>query len=168
MFNNIKFKYVISDNWFSSKENMVDIKIKHQKDFVLPVKSNRTLALSVENKDKGNFISIESLRLEAGSTSDVYLRGLDFPVRLIKQVFTNKDGSCGELLLVSSDRELSFDEITAISQKRWKVEDFYKSVKSNAAFAKSPASTVRTLSNHCFAARIQLVSATGGLIPKNS
>ena len=27
----------------------------------MPVKSNRTLALSVENKDKGNFISIESL-----------------------------------------------------------------------------------------------------------
>jgi hypothetical protein len=48
-------------------------------------------------------------------------------------------------------RKLSFDEIAAISQKRWKVEDFYKSVKSNAAFAKSPASTVRTLSNHCFA-----------------
>jgi hypothetical protein len=59
--------------------------------------------------------------------------------------------SAGELLLVSSDRELSFDEITAISQKRWKVEEFYKSVKSNAAFAKSPASTVRTQSNHCFA-----------------
>ena len=79
-------------------------------------------------------------------------QGLDFPVRLIKQVFTNKDGSCGELFLVSSDRELSFDEITAISQKRWKVEDFYKSVKSNAAFAKLPASTVRTQGNHCFAA----------------
>ena len=43
-------------------------------------------------------------------------------MRLIKQVFTNKDGSYGELFLVSSDRELSFDEITAISQKRWKVD----------------------------------------------
>ena len=59
--------------------------------------------------------------------------------------------SAGELLLVSSDRELSFDEITVISQKRWKVEKFYKSVKSNAAFAKSPARTVSTQSNHCFA-----------------
>ena len=33
---------------------------------------------------------------------------------LIKQVFTNKDGSCGELLLLSSDMELSFDEIATI------------------------------------------------------
>jgi hypothetical protein len=59
--------------------------------------------------------------------------------------------SAGELMLVSSDRELSFDEIETISQKRWKVEEFYKSVKSNAAFAKSLASTMRTQSNHCFA-----------------
>ena len=48
--------------------------------------------------------------------------------------------------------ELSFDEIATIYQKRWKVEEFYKSVKSNASFAKSPASTVRTQGNHCFAA----------------
>jgi predicted ester cyclase len=52
--------------------------------------------------------------------------------------------SAGELFLVSSDRELSFDEITAISQKRWEVEEFYKSVNSNASFAKSPAGTMRT------------------------
>jgi len=55
--------------------------------------------------------------------------------------------SAGELLLVSSDRELSFDEITAISQKRWKVEGFYKSVKSNASFAKSPARTMSGTQN---------------------
>ena len=58
--NNIKFKYVISDSWFSSKDNMIDIKLKHQKGFVLPVKSNRTLALSGKDKHKGIFISIES------------------------------------------------------------------------------------------------------------
>jgi hypothetical protein len=46
---------------------MIDIKLKHQKDFVLPVKSNRSLALSEKDKHKGAFISIESLRLEAGS-----------------------------------------------------------------------------------------------------
>jgi len=30
-----------------------------------------------------------------------------------------------------------------------KIEEFYKSVKSNTSFAKSPASTVRTQGNHC-------------------
>ena len=71
----IKFKDVTSDNWFSSKEDMIDIKIKHKKDFVLPVKSNRTLAVSEQDRRECNFISIESLRLEAGYTSNVYLSG---------------------------------------------------------------------------------------------
>ena len=32
------------------------------------------------------------------------------------------------------------------------LKEFYKSVKSNTSFAKSPVSTVRTQGNHCFAA----------------
>ena len=39
----------------------------------------------------------------------------------------------------------------AIYQKRWKVEEYHKSLKSNASFAKSPTKTVRTQSNHIFA-----------------
>ena len=50
MLNNIKFKHVILDRWFSIKDNMIDIKIKHQNDFVLLVKSKRILTLGEENK----------------------------------------------------------------------------------------------------------------------
>ena len=56
------------------------------------------------------------------------------------------------LELYSEDLIISSSQTTAIYQKRWKVEEFYKSVKSNASFAKSSASTVRTQGNHCFAA----------------
>ncbi len=52
---------MISDSCFSSKDNRIDIKLKHQKDFVLPVKSNRTLALSEKDKNKGIFIFISRL-----------------------------------------------------------------------------------------------------------
>ena len=52
IFKNIKFKYVILDRWFSVKDNVIDIKIKHQNDFVLLVKSKRILTLSEENKIK--------------------------------------------------------------------------------------------------------------------
>ena len=38
-----------------------------------------------------------------------------------------------------------------IYQKRWKVEVYHKSLKSNASFAKSPTKTIRTQSNHFFA-----------------
>ena len=67
------------------------------------------------------------------------------------QVFTNKDGSQGVVYLVTSDTTLSGSDIQAIYQKRWKVEEYHKSVKSNACFAKSPTKTVRTQSNHIFA-----------------
>lgn len=36
-------------------------------------------------------------------------------------------------------------------QKLWQVEVIHKSLKSNAAFAKSPAHGVRTKANHLFA-----------------
>lgn len=37
-------------------------------------------------------------------------------------------------------------------QKRWKVEEFHKSLKSNAALSKSPTKTIKTQANHIFMA----------------
>ena len=76
---------------------------------------------------------------------------MDFPLLLCKQVFTNRDGSQGILYLVSSDLNLSDSQMQRIYQKRWKVEVYHKSLKSNASFAKSPTKTIRTQSNHFFA-----------------
>ncbi len=42
----------------------------------------------------------------------------------------------------------------AVYKKRWKIEEFHKSLKSNAAFAKSPTKRVRTQSNHFFASLV--------------
>ena len=70
---------------------------------------------------------------------------------LTKQVFTNKDESQGELYLVCSDLNLNRVQIQTIYQKRWKVEVFHKSIKSNTSFAKSPTRLERTQSNHFFA-----------------
>jgi IS4 transposase len=53
---------------------------------------------------------------------------------------------------VSSDVTLDHERLTTIYQRRWKVEEYHKSLKSNASLAKSPTKTIRTQSNHCFAA----------------
>jgi len=45
-----------------------------------------------------------------------------------------------------------YDAITTTYQKRWQVEVFHKSLKSNANLAKSPTKTLRTQSNHIFLA----------------
>jgi len=44
-------------------------------------------------------------------------------------------------------------------KKRWKVEVFHKSLKSNASLAKSPTRTLRTQSNHVFMAITEVMDA---------
>jgi IS4 transposase len=71
---------------------------------------------------------------------------------LAKGVFKNEDGTEGVLYLVSSDDvTLDHERLSTIYQRRWKVEEYHKSLKVNASLAKSPTKTIRTQSNHCFA-----------------
>ena len=148
--NKLKFKYVDSDIWFSSKENMVFVKKTLEKDFVFAIKGTRLVALSKEDKLQGKFQAINSLDLQEGAAVEVFLKGLDFPALLVKQVFKNKDGSSGILYLVSSDVMLDYSQITTIYKKRWKVEEYHKSLKSNTCLAKSPTKTAKTQNNHFF------------------
>ena len=149
--NQLRYRYVLADNWFSSKDNMVFIKVDMEKDFVMALKSNRTVALTPEDKRQGRFVRVDALPLEENAVLQVHIKGVPFPVMLARQVFTNKDGSTGVLYLASSDLLLDYGRLTAIYQKRWNVEVFHKSVKSNTGLARSPAHTVRTQSNHFFA-----------------
>ncbi len=149
--NQLNYRYVLTDIWYASTENMQHIKIKIKKDFVMAMKYNRLVALTLEDKTAGNFVRIDSLQLEKGTTQLVYLKGLNFSVQLTKQVFKNKDESEGILYLVSSDLNLTSDQIITIYQKRWNVEVFHKSIKSNTSLSKSPTRTIKTQSNHTFA-----------------
>ena len=148
----VKFKYVLADIWFSAKDNMDFIKKNLKKDFIFAIKKNRLVALSKKDKLEGRFESIESLNLSDNNTCEVWLKGVDFPTVLVKQVFKNKDGSIGILYLVSSDTNLDFNQIVKIYQKRWKIEEYHKSIKQNSGLTKSPTKTVRTQSNHFFMA----------------
>ena len=38
--------------------------------------------------------------------------------------------------------------MTTIYKKRWGVEEYHKSIKSNTSFAKSPTKTTKTQTNH--------------------
>jgi DDE superfamily endonuclease len=150
--NQIQFKYVLNDVWFAAAENMVFVKVTLQKDFVMPLKSNRKVALSLEAKQNGQYQRVDTLELEPMQPVTVYLEGVPFALLLIKQVFTNEDGSTGTLYLVTSDTILSGDGIATIYQKRWNVEPYHKSLKQNASLEKSPTQTVTTQANHFFAA----------------
>jgi len=152
--NRVRFKYVLNDIWFSSKENMKWIKVTLNKEFVMALKGNRLVALNEDDKRQGHFVPLTELDLTAGQCCLVYLKGLDFPVLAAKQHFTNKDGSTGVLHLVTSDTSLTYDNLTTIYQKRWNVELIHKSLKQNAALERSPTKTITSQSNHIFAAMI--------------
>jgi hypothetical protein len=123
----------------------------------MPLKSNRKVALSLEDKQRGAYERVGSMEPEPNTVIEkVYVEqvgfGADFVALLLcKQVFKNEDGSEGVLYLVSSDLTLDYERMTMIYQRRWKVEEYHKSLKSNASLAKSPTKTIRTQSNHVFA-----------------
>ncbi len=149
--NRLRYRYVLTDNWFSSKDNMVFVKIDLGKDFIMALKSNRTVALTPEDQRQGRFVRVNALPLEEDTILQVHIKGVPFPVLVAKPVFTNKDRSVGVLYRVSSDLLLDYGRITAIYQKRRNVKVFHKSVKSNTGLARSPTHTVRTQSNPFFA-----------------
>ena len=160
--NGIPFRYVLGDSWYASAENLKFIKHQFSNiansansangyDFVMPLKSNRKVALSRDEQQSGHSVSVETLMKEQIVVREVWLEGVDFPMLLVKQVFTNEDGSTGILYLVSSDTTLTSEAITSLYQRRWKVEEYHKSLKQNASLAKSPTRTVTTQTNHFFA-----------------
>jgi hypothetical protein len=150
--NRIGFRYVLNDVWYASSENMIHVKQNLEKEFIMPIKTNRKVALSLERKKHGEYEQVASVELELGTVVEVYVEQVESPLLLVKQVFKNEeDGSEGVLYLVSSDMTLDYEQLTTIYQRRWKVEEYHKSLKSNASLAKSPTKTIRTQSNHVFA-----------------
>lgn len=155
--NQIPFRSVLNDIWFAAADNMKLIKNELHKDFVMPLKSNRKVALSREAQQAGKYQAVGTLGVEPGVVREVWLEGVDFPLVLGKQVFINGDGSIGILYLVSSETTLDFGQLTTLYQTRWKVEEYHKSLKSNLALTKSPTRTTVTQTNHLFCSLFALV-----------
>jgi len=114
-------------------------------------------AISAKDKYLGRFQQVRKLELEDGQTIVVYLKGLDFPVQLQKKVFKNENGSAGVLYLITNNLTIDSDSIYQIYQKRWRIEEYHKSIKQNTALAKSPTRTVKTQTNHVFASIVAYV-----------
>jgi len=152
--NKAVFKWVIADIWYGGAENMAFIKDICQRDFIVPLKKNRKVALSEKAKNQGQYVPIGSLKLEPGARLRVYLKGIDFPVTLIKDIFINGDESEGIQYLVCSDPTATYQQIISLYQKRWKVEEYHRSLKNNGALSASPARNTTTQSNHIFASMV--------------
>lgn len=148
--NGLIFRYILGDTWFASSDNMRFIN-KKKKFFIFDLQSNRLAALSENNRQKGSWSNINDLEIPSNAPVKLWLKDLEFPVFLTKEVFTNKDDSTGVRFLVSNDFSLSNEQFTTVYKKRWSVEEYHKSLKQNVSIAKSPTRTLKTQSNHLFA-----------------
>jgi len=149
--NQIAFRYVLNDSWYASADNMNFIKLDLKKDFIMPLKANRKVALSEEDKQAARFVAVSALDLPEGDTREIWPEDVAFPLLLAKQVFINEDGSQGTLYLATSDLTLTYERLTRLYQKRFGVEVYHKSLKQNASLEKSPTRTETTQQNHFFA-----------------
>lgn len=146
--NQLPFRYVLADSWFCSNDNMRFIH-KKGKYFMFEIKANRLACRDGTERDNGQWKGI-SETVAGDAPVEVYLKGLDIKVLLVRQVFTNKDGSTGERYLVSNDLGLDSAGFMAVYKKRWSVEEYHKGIKQNASAGRSPANSLRARANHIF------------------
>ena len=149
--NELKYRYILFDKWFASIANLVYINNILKKKFVCPLKKNRKVALSYEDKINGNYVSIADVDMEDSSSRLVYLEGYEDTLKVTKQV--SKDGDDDEsiyLYLVTNDIDLTTDKILEIYKRRWKIEEYHKSLKQNLRIEHSPTKVETSQLNHIF------------------
>jgi hypothetical protein len=165
----VAYRYLLADSWYASAENMCLVRALGH-DFIFALESSRTVALSAEARAAGQFHAVQTLAFPDKQPLRVYLRSVQEAVLVTRQVFINQDGSQGTLYLVSSDTDLTQAELTTIYQRRWKVEEYHKSLKQNASMGKSPTKTPATQTTHFFAAllaygKLEILKLKHGLGP---
>jgi hypothetical protein len=162
----VLFKYILSDSWFASNDNMRFIS-RNRKFFIFDLKDNRLAVTDEVSRNKGQWQNISNMDIAENTPVKVWLKDLEFPLLLVKQVFKNKDSTTGTRFLVSNDYTLSYDQFSTLYKKRWSVEEYHKSIKQNASVASSPARSVRGQSNHLFAAIFAFIKLEKIKLAKN-
>jgi len=88
--NQLKYRYILADSWYSSKENMSFIRQDLKKHFVMALKSNRRVALSEEEKKQGRFTRIDKLEWTEGKPKQVGLKDWIFQFYFIAKSLQTK------------------------------------------------------------------------------
>ena len=149
--NNIKFKYVLGDSWFASVENIEYIDNYLNKKFIFRIKDNRLIALSEQDKINGNYIKIKDVDLSLKKDCLVYIKGSPTPFRLTKLYVKNGMNYVStSAYLLSNIYDMEIITLSEIYQKRWRIEEFHKSLKQNLKIERSPTKISSTQLNHIF------------------
>ncbi len=144
-------RYLLADSWYASAENMTLVRaLGHH--FVFALESSRAAALGAGARAQGRFQAVQALAFPEAQPLRVYLRAVKEAVLVSRHVLTNQDGSQGVWHLVSGDTDPGQAQLTTLYQRRWKAEEYRKSLKQHASTGKSPTKTLATQANHFAAA----------------
>jgi len=69
----IKYKYIFANKWFISNKNIKFFSEVLSKKFIMSLKNNRLIALNLEDKIKGNYVSIKDTDTQVCSNRLIYL-----------------------------------------------------------------------------------------------
>jgi hypothetical protein len=105
------------DSWFLAADNF-DFITARGRHFIAALKDNPLFAVSEQDNKNGRYQRVEDLNLPVQTVARGWLNGYTKEVLVVRQVFTNKDGSTGRSYLVCSDLTCEYDAITATYQKR--------------------------------------------------
>jgi hypothetical protein len=84
--NAFKFRHVLTDSWFASKENFEFI-LKKGKHFISALKDNRLVALTETDKNEGRFVRISQLDLTDQQAVRGWMKGFPQKVLFVQRVF---------------------------------------------------------------------------------
>ena len=121
-----------------------------QKKFIIGIKSNRLIELQkIDGTQSQNYVSLKSANLEPDKVYQVKLKGINFPLILLKKVFKNGGkGNIGVSYLISNDIDLCSDQLYKRYQRRWRVEEYHRCLKQFLSIGISPSRTEKAQSNH--------------------
>ena len=130
----ITARYVLFDSWFSAPKTMIALKKQEHLDTIAMVKKSKTKYLY--NGEKLNVKEIYSRNRKRRGRSRYLLSvpvtvekdGESIPAKFV--YVRNKSRRKDWLVLVSTDTELSEEEIIRVYGKRWDIEVFFKACKS--------------------------------------
>jgi hypothetical protein len=87
--NELKFRFVLMDSWFSATENFEFITGKGRH-FIAALKDNRLIAVTDEDRKTKRFLRVEDLDIPEQTVVRGWLKGYKDEVLVVRQVFTKK------------------------------------------------------------------------------
>lgn len=154
--NKLTFSYVLADKWYACADTFTFL---HQPNchFIMPLKTNRLVAVGTQPPAVGEHRPISELVIEPHQTLIVWLKGVSFPLTLVKQVLKDGDSTSEVRYLVSNDLTVDAYTLSTAYGHRWQVEQLHKSTKSNTGYGQSPAHRVRSQKTHIFLSMLAYV-----------